>query len=322
MKKKYLINVIIFIVLTLTIFLTINFSSGQKATIQEKTEVIKTYPFSEPDQVPIFARSSMWGRGARIYPYFFFDKMSQTAVDKKWNVVYLENPYIKVSVLPQAGGKVWGATEKSTNKEFIYTNHVMKFREIALRGAWTSGGIEFNYGVVGHAPSTATPVDYLVRKNKDGSVSCFVGNIDFPSRTRWSVAITLPKDKAFFETKALLYNPSPLNQSYYNWMTGAIHTGEDLQYIFPGRFYIGHNYSVPLKPWPVEKNDLDLSWYKNNNFGGSKSYFVVGDYENFLALTGITLNLDLATGVYMMIYQDRKSGFGLSLGQERYGKTF
>ncbi len=52
----------------------------------------------------------------------------------------------------------------------------MKFRNIALRGPWTSGGIEFNFGVIGHTPSTATPVDYVLRENPDGSVSCWVGS--------------------------------------------------------------------------------------------------------------------------------------------------
>jgi tetratricopeptide (TPR) repeat protein len=254
---------------------------SDNATIEERFETIKTYPFSEPDPVPILTRSSLWGRGARLYPYFFFDKFSKTSVDKDWKVIRIENPYISVSVLPEVGGKVWGATEKSTGNEFIYTNHVMKFREIALRGPWTSGGIEFNFGIVGHTPTTATPVDYLVQENTDGSASCVVGAMDLPSRTRWSVTIHLPKDKAYFETRAFWYNPSPFHQSYYSWMNAAVKVTEDLQYIFPGLHHIGHDYNVPLRPWPVDEEGRDLSWYRNNDFGSYKSYFTVGEYENF-----------------------------------------
>ena len=252
-----------------------------KASIEERSESIKTYPFSEPDPVPILTRSSLWGRGARLYPYFFFDKFSKTSVPKDWKVVRMENPYIEVSILPEVGGKVWGAVEKSTGKEFIYTNHVMKFREIALRGPWTSGGIEFNFGIVGHSPSTAAPVDYWAQENTDGSVSCVVGALDLPSRTRWSVTIRLPKDKAYFETRAFWHNPSPFHQSYYAWMNAAVKASEDLQYIFPGLHHIGHNYNEPLQPWPVDEEGRDLSWYKNNDFGTYKSYFTVGERENF-----------------------------------------
>ncbi len=129
----------------------------EAATLTERQETIKTYPFGAPDPVAILARSGLGGRHARIYPYSFIDRFSSKAVDQMWTAVHLENPYIKVSVLPQVGGKVWGAVEKSTGREFVYTNQVLKFREIALRGPWTSGGIEFNFGVVGHAPTCATP---------------------------------------------------------------------------------------------------------------------------------------------------------------------
>lgn len=269
------------ILFLLSIFLISGCGTKGKTSITESLEIIKTYPFGDPDLVPILIRSSLWGKGARLYPYSFIDEFSKTAEDRKWKVIHLENPYISVSVLPEVGGKIWGAVEKSTGSEFIYKNHVLKFREIALRGPWTSGGIEFNFGIVGHTPAGAHPVDYLYRKNPDGSVSCIVGNMDLPSRSRWSVCITVPRDKAFFETQSFWYNPSPLHQSYYAWMNAAIRTGDDLQYIFPGRYHIAHNFSVPLRPWPVDKNGRDLSWYKNNDFGSYKSYFTVGEYENF-----------------------------------------
>ena len=256
-------------------------STTSGAQVEEKTEAIRTYPFSDPDPVPIFARSSMGGQGARLYPYFVFDRFTADPVEKSWTVVRLKNPYIEVAVLPQAGGKVWGASEKATGREFLYWNRVLKFRQIALRGPWTSGGIEFNFGVVGHAPSTATPVDYFLRQNPDGSASCIVGTMDLPSRTRWSVTITLPKDGAVFETNALWVNPTPFSQSYYAWSCAAVKTADDLRYIFPGQWSIGHDYSVPLEPWPVDRKGRDLSWYRNNAIPGSKSYFTVGEYEDF-----------------------------------------
>ena len=41
------------------------------------------------------------------------------------------------------------AVEKATGQPFIYGNSVVKFRDIAMRGPWTSGGIEANYGIIG-----------------------------------------------------------------------------------------------------------------------------------------------------------------------------
>lgn len=280
MKKIFVCSAVSAII----IFIGLQFfcqSDKYKALVSVKTEVIKTYEYFDPDPIPILTKTNMWGGGRRLYPYNFFNGFTRSGTMKEWKVVYMENPYIEVSVLPGVGGKIWGAREKASGHEFIYTNHVLKFREIALRGPWTSGGIEFNFGVIGHTPSTAAPVDHVIRNNPDGSVSCYVGTMDLPSRTRWSVEILLPPDKAYFVTRAFWFNASPLFQSYYAWMNGAVRVDSDLQMIFPGKFHIGHNYSVPLKSWPIDGQGRDLSWYKNNDFGSYKSYFTVGQSENF-----------------------------------------
>ena len=162
--------------------------------------MIKTYPFSDPNPVPTLTTNTA------IYPYHTFDGYTQTGQEQPWKVVTLENDYIRVSLLPQVGGKVWGAIEKSTGEDFIYQNEVLKFRNIAMRGPWTSGGIEFNFGIIGHSPTTATPVNYIIQKHDDGSVSCIVGTIDLPSRTQWRVRVTLSPDQAYFETNSLWYN--------------------------------------------------------------------------------------------------------------------
>ncbi len=141
MEKKSICAVV-----SLTFLCLASLSTGA-ARIKEAKEAIATYPFSDPDPVPILARSGSWERNARLYPYHSFDGFSETAVQQDWTVVRMENPYIKLAVLPEVGGKIWGASEKSSGKEFIYTNHVLKFRQIALRGPWTSGGVE-SLGVV------------------------------------------------------------------------------------------------------------------------------------------------------------------------------
>ncbi|HIC52949.1 MAG TPA: DUF5107 domain-containing protein, partial [Gemmatimonadetes bacterium] len=187
-------------------------NAAAQARISEQTRTLETYPFSDPNPIPILVKDT------RLYPYHSIDGYAQNSEPQDWRVVVLENEYIEVFVLPDVGGKVWGAIVKETGHEFIYRNEVMKFRNISLRGPWTSGGIEFNFGVIGHTPATATPVDYTTRENEDGSVSVIVGAMDLPSRTHWRVEVRLPADKAYFETKALWYNPTPLAQPYYNWM--------------------------------------------------------------------------------------------------------
>ncbi|MCL2119400.1 MAG: DUF5107 domain-containing protein, partial [Planctomycetaceae bacterium] len=137
----------------------------------------KTYPFS--DSNPIANPS--------IYPYFRFDTYAETSSQKKWKVVELENTFLKLAIYPEIGGKIWSATVKSTGESLLFDNPVVKFRDVAMRGPWTSGGMEFNFGVVGHSPHCSSPVDYLVRSNPDGSASCFLSHLDLMTRTTWTV---------------------------------------------------------------------------------------------------------------------------------------
>src|ERR1700759_2888204 len=166
-------------------------------TVREYDREFPTYDFSAPSPLPLLNN---------VYPYFRYDGFTDKAVNKSWHVFELENNYIRLLILPQIGGKVWAAIEKSTGKPFLYFNHIVKFRDIAMRGPWTSGGLEANYGIIGHTPNCATPVDYITKANPDGSISCIIGSLDLLTRSYWRLQTSLPADKAFFTTRAFWYN--------------------------------------------------------------------------------------------------------------------
>lgn len=244
---------------------------AQQATVTETVETVKTYPFSDPD--PVADPSDLF------YPYFRFDGFSAKGTDRQWKVVSLENDYIKLTLFPEIGGKIWGAVDKTTGKEFIYNNHVVKFRDIAMRGPWTSGGIEFNFGIIGHAPTSSTPVDYVTRQKPDGSVSCYVSSYELVTRTLWTVEVNLPKDKAYFTTTTTWHNSSSIDQPYYQWMNAGYPTAGNAEFCYPGTNYIGHG--GELHSFPLDEQGRDISWYEKNDFSNSKSYHIVGKYNDF-----------------------------------------
>ncbi len=259
------------LVLFLTFSNTLLF--GQKSQVTEYTESIKTYPFSDPNPFPIIPRNNT------LYPYFRFDGFSHTGKPMDWKMVKLENDYIVVYILPDMGGKLWGAIDKKTGKEFIYKNDVIKFRDVAQRGPWTSGGIEFNSGIIGHHAGGATPVDCKVFTDDEGAAHCVIGGTDLPSHTPWRVDIMVPPDKSWFETKTLWYNRTPFHQAYYYWSNAGVKSSDGLHFYFPGDHWIGHG--GDLHPWPVDEEGIDRSWYKNNRDNGSSSYHVIGSIDNY-----------------------------------------
>lgn len=246
---------------------------SQKSHFEEYTETITTYPFSDPNPFPIIERNNT------LYPYFRFDGFSHNGKPMDWKMVKLENDYIVVYILPDMGGKLWGAIDKKTGKEFIYKNDAIKFRDVAQRGPWTSGGIEFNSGVIGHHAGGATPVDYKMFIDEAGAAHCVIGGTDLPSHTPWRVDIVVPPDKSWFETKTSWYNTTPFHQAYYYWSNAGVKSSDGLHFYFPGDHWIGHG--GDLHPWPVDEEGIDRSWYKNNRDNESSSYHVIGSIDNY-----------------------------------------
>lgn len=255
--------------IAITLFFAGHAYAQQPSKVTEELVSKTTYPFSDPDPI---------ASNQKLYPYFRFDGFSNTPIQKKWNVVNLENDYIKVQIMPEIGGKIWTAYDKVNKRDYLYNNDVVKFRDIAMRGPWTSGGIEANYGVIGHTPNTSTAVDYLIRTNADGSASCIIHTLDLLSRTRWTLEIRLEKDKGYFTTKSFWSNSNPIEQPYYTWMNLGIPAGNDLQFVYPGHKYIGHG--GEQHNWPIDSEGRDLSTYTGNAFGDSKSYHVLGAASN------------------------------------------
>ena len=241
-------------------------------TLSENTVEMPTYPFFDPDPVPC--------TGEKRYPYFRYDGSSRESTAKEWKTIRLDNGKISVDILSELGGKVWGATDKATGFDFIYRNHVAKFRDVAMRGPWTSGGIEWNFGIIGHAPSCSTPVDWFARTNSDGSASCFVASEEYATRTRWQVEIHLAPEADSFETRTTWFNASGLPQPCYHWANAAFSVRGNPRFLFSGEAYIGHE--GDRHAWPVDSAGRPMDTYGGNAFGGNKSYHVLpGDAGKF-----------------------------------------
>lgn len=242
-------------------------------TVTVKDTVYRTYPFSDPDPVP---------KPSGIYPYFKYETFSLEPVEKEWKMVVMENDYLRVKILPEIGGKIWSVYDKVHGKEMFYDNDVVKFREIALRGPWTSGGIEFNYGVIGHAPSCAHPVDYKIEYKDDGSVSCYVGVMELLTRTRWMVEINLPEDGVWVRTRSFWHNASGTYQPYYSWANSGVEVSPGMKLIYPSRYSIAHNGQI--EPYPTDEAGRDLSEYSQQGFGVDKSYHPGGSHKNWFGV--------------------------------------
>ena len=126
------------------------------------------------------------GAQHRIYPYPAYDNLTTEKVDKSYKMVYLENEYVKIGVLPESGGKIFEAIDKTNGYNFFYHQHVIKPALISLLGAWISGGVEWDLPHH-HRATSFLPVQYTIEENPDGSKTVWVGELELRDRMRWAV---------------------------------------------------------------------------------------------------------------------------------------
>ena len=138
-------------------------------SVWEEDVVIPTYAIGEPNKNPMFLEKRVYqGSSGKVYPHPVIDKIYDEKEDQTYHAVYLENEYLKIMVLPELGGRIQRATDKTNNYDFVYYNHVIKPALVGLAGPWISGGIEFNWPQH-HRPSTYDPVSWHFSENEDGS---------------------------------------------------------------------------------------------------------------------------------------------------------
>ncbi|MBZ5593898.1 MAG: DUF5107 domain-containing protein [Acidobacteriia bacterium] len=229
-------------------------SSG--ARVWEAPLVIPTYELGPPDPNPALLDA---GGRRPIYPYPALDSLTNHRIEKTYKAVYLENEYLKVTVLPEIGGHLYAIFDKTANRDVLYTNHAMKYGLVAIRGAWVSGGIEWNFPD-GHTVTTVSPVDYAMRTEADGSASVTVGDTERVQRMQWAVTIRLRPGRKVVETEVILNNRRDVPGRYWFWATAAAHAADDLRFVYPMREAYPHMF-WPVFSFPVEKG-VDVSTYR------------------------------------------------------------
>ncbi|MYE43571.1 MAG: DUF5107 domain-containing protein, partial [Acidobacteria bacterium] len=132
--------------------LLLAFAVSAPAAAQEPVRVwegeltLPTYALLPDDPNPQFRETD----NSIVYPYTMQDNLGTERADHTWRAFFLENEYLKVACLPEIGGRIQWVLDKRENEQMFYNNQVIRPGLIALRGAWISGGIEWNRGPQGH----------------------------------------------------------------------------------------------------------------------------------------------------------------------------
>jgi len=274
MVGKKCFTMAILLLTSLTFFSITPALADSTVRIWEEPLVVPTYEVGKADPNPRFYTGRTYqGAQGRVYPYPMLDVLTDSRKDRAYKAAYLENEYVKICILPEIGGRVFAALDKTNNYDFLYRQHVIKPALIGMLGAWISGGIEWCIPHH-HRATTFMPVDYTLQENADGSKTIWVGETELRHRMRWLVGITLYPEKSYMEATIKIINRTPFVNSILCWANVAVHANPEYQVFFPpSTEYATYHGKNQFARWPISNEfysgvdytrGVDLSWWKNH----------------------------------------------------------
>ncbi|HKR77651.1 MAG TPA: DUF5107 domain-containing protein [Rhodanobacter sp.] len=231
-----------------------------------------------PDENPPF---DIYGTDKFSYPYTLREDVRNTEATHSWRALFLENEYLKCTVLPDLGGHIYTCVDKIDGKPMFYANPTLKKALIGYRGAWSAFGVEFNFPV-SHNWVSLSPVDWSYAQDPDGSASVTVGNRDRVYGMEWTVQLVLRPGSTVLEERVTLSNPSDLRHRFYWWNNAGVQVHDDSKIWYPMQFTASHGFK-DIDTWPVNAKGMDLSIIGNHK-DGPVSRFTYGSREPFMGI--------------------------------------
>jgi hypothetical protein len=205
-----------------------------------------------------------------IYPYprLNFDTVTGPA-PRTYRAVFLQNEYVQLVILPDLGGRVLRWTDRTTGRQILYANPVVKPTRWGYRGWWlATGGIEWAFPTEEHGLNEYRPWAYQLLWNG-------VRVWDTDDRTGLTVEVTMQLEAGSSRVSITprITNPTDQAHPFQFWANGMLTLSDanapspDLTFILPASEVILHSTgdgSLPgpggVMAWPVH-NGRDFSRY-------------------------------------------------------------
>ena len=238
-------------------------------TVRETTVTIPTYPYAA------FLRPAVDAEQGN-FPLQVLDRAAYEASNpqpepKTYRLIVLENEFLRLTLLPELGGRVYECIFKPTGHNLFYRNPVIKptqWGPPTLEGAnwWlAAGGLEWGLPVEEHGYEWGIPWPYRLARGDDGRATVHLSDGD-GDRLRARVAVTLHPGRAAFDVQITLENPTAQAVRYKFWSNAMLAPGggnspsEGLQFIFPVSEMTVHSTGDARLPgagqpfsWPVHE---------------------------------------------------------------------
>ena len=208
-------------------------------TYYEEEVTLLTYPF-ERYQADAIDPRYQWP-----YKRFDIDRYRAEAPvpdPRSYRLLVLENVYLKITILPELGGRIWQVIHKPSGAPVFYQNEVVKpthWGNPQQLGWLALGGIEWGLPVIEHGYDWGTAWNYQSSQQGDTLAMVTVSTPNDGRLLKASITISLRANEAVFEIAPTITNIADhaVDFSYWHDAMLAPGTGKkssaDLQLILP-----------------------------------------------------------------------------------------
>lgn len=182
-----------------------------------------------------------------VYPYPSFVETSRRPALKTYRFVRLENDFLRVTVCPDLGGKVFSMVEKLSGREALFIPASVRPVRILPRLGFIPGGIEVSFPI-SHSPVQLETVGWQSRQ-MGGRLYVWCGERELHSGLQWTVEYSLGEAEAFLTQRTCFRNPTARTHSWMSWSNAAVPARPDTEFQFPNGPVLRHGAEVSTIDW-------------------------------------------------------------------------
>ena len=202
-----------------------------------------------------------YGYRETAYPYTqqnaYCDEKEQPV-----SVAILENDYLYAEFLPDFGGRLWKLYDKKKETDILYTNDVIRFRNLSIRNAWFSGGVEWNCGIIGHTPFTCSPMYCAEVKGKNSQEVLRFYEFERVRGIYYQMDFWLEENRLLVAIR--IENPNDEVVPMYWWSNMATPEFEGGRVIVPASDAYNNSDGIGIKKSPIPiDGGIDVSYPQN-----------------------------------------------------------
>lgn len=222
----------------------------------EDSVTLLTYPF-ERYQSDAVDPTYQW-------PYKRFDVErfrleAPTPAPRTYRLLILENTYLKITILPELGGRIWQVVHKPSGLPMFYQNDVVKPTHWGIenqKGWLALGGLEWSLPVAEHGYDWGTKWGYLPLPHSENLAAVTLFTPQDGRALSASINIVLRAGAAGFEIEPTLKNLTTDELAFSFWHDAMLapgsgkHPSADLNFVLPSEAMTLHSTNDPTLPLP------------------------------------------------------------------------